>query len=442
VERDDDDRPTDAMDVLPSHAVDDEMSGGDPQWLVESHTLAIGTDVGGYLIDGELGHGGMGVVYAATHPVIGKRAAIKVIKPSLSKNPTTIQRFINEARSVNQIGHPNIVDIFAFDTLPDGRSYMVMDLLDGESLRTRLKRGALHVREAAIVLDEVASALVAAHDKGFVHRDLKPDNVFLVSRLGRFDVKLLDFGLAKLLPGAGARPFRTATGTQLGTPDYMSPEQLRAENVDHRTDIYALGVMALELLIGKRPQRFADGSYDLDAPVSTVLARVPFVPTELAQLVESMLAVEPDDRPSLVAVRTVIKRLRPSLPSMSVVGLDVQIPQREPTAPSLDKLTPSKVGARALVQTPRAGTPALAGADADPPPAPVLATSGLRGPSAPSIHPRTTVGVPPPPTQPTRARTPTGMPAARPARESRTWLILGIVLVVAAAAAFVVVIAT
>src|SRR6187401_1179937 len=113
----------------------------------------MGTDVGGYVIDGEIGTGGMGVVYAATHPLIGKRAAIKVLRPELSNHPAAVERFTMEARAVNQIGHPNIVDIFAFGTLPDGRSYFVMDLLTGESLRRRLKRGGpLHVSEAASVL--------------------------------------------------------------------------------------------------------------------------------------------------------------------------------------------------------------------------------------------------------------------------------------------------
>ena len=312
----DDDRPTDA----------DGQPFVEEVELHDDHHIALGTNIAGYVIDGELGRGGMGVVYAATHPVIGKRAAIKILKPSLSRNPATVERFIQEARSVNQIGHPNIVDIFDFDRLRDGRYFLIMDLLEGESLRKRVKGGPLHVREAAAVIDEIASALVAAHDKGFIHRDLKPDNVFLVAHPGRFDVRLLDFGLAKLMPSAAMasdRTFRTATGAQLGTPDYMSPEQLRGDpDIDARTDIYALGVMAFEIITGTRPRRFGDGTFELRGTPAEVLAAVPFVPAELAQLVETMLANEPEQRPSLVAIRAVIKRVRPSLPSMSVVGLE------------------------------------------------------------------------------------------------------------------------
>src|SRR5258708_23836835 len=265
--------------------------GGEPaQGADERARLAPNTDVGGYLIERELGRGGMGVVYAARHPVIGKRAAIKVLKPALSKNPATVERFIQEARAVNQIGHPNIVDIFALGELPDGRCYLVMDLLDGESLRARVKRGPLHIIEAANVVDEVASALAAAHGKGFIHRDLKPDNVFLVAVPGRTDVKLLDFGLAKLKPEAGTRAYRTATGAMVGTPDYMSPEQQRGgDGVDERTDVFALGVMAFEILTGNKPRRFSDGTFDADDPPLARLADVRELPAALAHLVIAMM---------------------------------------------------------------------------------------------------------------------------------------------------------
>ena len=175
--RDSDERPTDqSIDV-----------GVPEDTTVTEARLGPGTEVGGYVVDGELGHGGMGVVYSATHPLIGKRAAVKVLKPELSKEPAAVERFVREARAVNQIGHPNIVDIYDFGVLPDGRSYYLMDLLAGEPLRARLKRtGALHISEAASVIDETASALAAAHTNGIIHRDLKPDNVFMVSVPGRW----------------------------------------------------------------------------------------------------------------------------------------------------------------------------------------------------------------------------------------------------------------
>ena len=319
--------------------------------------LGPGTEVGGYIIDGELGRGGMGVVYAATHPVIGKRAAIKVLRPSLSKNPIAVERFIQEARAVNQIGHPSIVDIFAFDRLPDGRAYLVMDLLVGESLRRRLRRGPLHLSEGASVIDEVSSALMAAHDKGFVHRDLKPDNVYLVPRDGRWpEVKLLDFGLAKLLQ-RGESAVQTKTGVLLGTPDYMSPEQARGKEIDHRTDIYALGVLTFEILTGKRPFP------KYETPLETLQAHaekaplslgdeVPTLPQEIIQLAEAMLAKDPDHRPSLSAVRAVIKRLRSNtiIPTMSVASLELSLPASMPKSSASElSLTAMRLGAEPVV---------------------------------------------------------------------------------------------
>ncbi len=346
--------------------------------------VAVGDDIGGYVVDGELGVGGMGVVYSAVHPVIGKRAAIKVLRAELSDDPDSVGRFIREARVVNQIHHPNIVDIFAIGRLDSGQHYMVMDLLEGETLRDRLKRGALSLAEACSMFDEIAAALIAAHDQGIIHRDLKPDNVFLVATAGRWPaVKLLDFGVAKLvrksIPTVPVT-LATQTGIALGTPWYMSPEQARGKNVDHRTDIYALGVMAYELLTGVRPFHvLADGGTLADAAASS--------PADLVATIEAMIADDAGDRPTLAVVRAAIKRVRRTLKADEVVGPAASSPLMEAARTLVDVTHPTTPGEASRRDAAAFGTP------------PEWPDEGqtVRRKRPAFVQQPTTIGVPPPP---------------------------------------------
>ncbi|WP_437513197.1 serine/threonine-protein kinase [Sorangium sp. So ce1099] len=236
--------PPDADTLSPGPA----LPGADPD-------LAPGTPVGEYRIEAKIGVGGFGTVYRAMHPVIGKAAAIKVLSRQCSANPQLVSRFIAEARAVNQIRHRNIIDIFSFGALEDGRHYYVMELLEGMTLDAYLrKRGRLPPAEALPILVKIARALDAAHAAGIAHRDLKPENVFLVfDEDGAIFPKLLDFGIAKLLGEPSTTAHKTRTGHLIGTPLYMSPEQCRGRNVDHRTDVYSFGILAHELLAGAPP---------------------------------------------------------------------------------------------------------------------------------------------------------------------------------------------
>ena len=219
--------------------------------------LAPGAPAGEYVVDRFLGAGAMGDVYAGHHPVIGKKVAVKVLKHEVAASPDAAERFIREARAVNQVDHPNVIDVFSFGRLPagDGRLYLVMDLVEGQSLRKALVDGPLDVETALDVLGEIAAALDAAHARGVVHRDLKPDNVMLGTQIPP-KVFVLDFGLAKLVavtdaPLEGA-PL-TGKGTWLGTPGYMAPEQWSADGAGPASDRYSLGVLAFELLSGQLP---------------------------------------------------------------------------------------------------------------------------------------------------------------------------------------------
>ncbi len=281
--------------------------------------LAPGTVIENFKVECTLGRGGMSTVYGAVHEVIGKRGAVKVLKRELCTDQKEVARFVQEARAVNQIGHVNIVDVFAFGTLPDGRSYLIMEWLVGQSLRARIRRGQLSRNEVRDITLDIVRALEATHAQQIIHRDLKPDNVFLVEAPGeKTRAKLLDFGVAKL-NGEG-RHDRTRIGSMLGTPQYLAPEQARGEP-DHRSDIYALGVMLFEMAAG-RPPFIGENALDVVAqhmtePPPKLSTCVKGVSPELDALVDAMLAKEPADRPTLLRIRTEIEGLGANRPKMT-----------------------------------------------------------------------------------------------------------------------------
>jgi hypothetical protein len=219
-----------------------------------SEELPPGTVAGSYLLQSLIASGGGGMVYRAQHTLLGRKAAVKVLRREIAASPEAVARFLREAQVANLIRHPNIVDIFEFGQLPDGRRYFVMELLDGSDLATILKRrGRLAPPEILEILVPLCSALEAAHAAGVVHRDLKASNVGFAHVNGKNLLKLLDFGIAKLLRPDTDDIALSAFGTRLGTPCAMAPEQIRGETIDHRVDIYSLGVLAYQLLTGRYP---------------------------------------------------------------------------------------------------------------------------------------------------------------------------------------------
>ncbi len=254
-----------------------------------------------YRVLSRLGEGGMGTVYLCEHAVLQRRFAVKVLRPELVSDAELVDRFRNEAIAASRIGQENVVDVLDFGAEEDGALYYVMEALEGRSLGAVIRdEGSLPVGRVLEILDQVCRALGAAHARGVVHRDVKPDNVFLVRRdAGAERVKVLDFGISHVPAARGAERI-TRAGALIGTPEYMAPEQATGGAVDARSDVYAAGVLAYEMLTGTLP--IEEGS-----PIATLVAhqtrtpeppsrRVPAIPAAVDALVLRALAKRPEDR--------------------------------------------------------------------------------------------------------------------------------------------------
>jgi len=256
-----------------------------------------------YHVTKKLGEGGMGQVYLAEHVKMGRRSAIKVMNPAMVHDPDAVARFNREAANASRITHPNVCAIYDFGETGDGLIYLAMEFIEGEPLTDLLKRDeSLPTVRAARIFAQVADALQAAHDLGIVHRDLKPDNIMLTrGRTGADVVKVVDFGIAKAIGGDDSQKV-TRTGLVVGTPEFMSPEQLAGDKVDGRTDVYALALVFFKMLTGKLPFEASTVQETMikrltDAPVTLAAARPTLTfPPGLQETLDTALARDPTHR--------------------------------------------------------------------------------------------------------------------------------------------------
>ncbi|HSP81648.1 MAG TPA: serine/threonine-protein kinase, partial [Myxococcaceae bacterium] len=288
--------------------------------------LQVGEVLGSYQLECLLGEGSMGRVFQARHTRLGRQVALKVLRPAFARDGGFVQRFFQEARTVNHINHEHIVEIFDFvEDAEAGHVYCVMELLRGQSLATLLREEPPSLERIRRIMVQLCTALEAAHRVGVVHRDVKPDNLFLIERAGQSDfVTVLDFGVAKVLTAEGTGG--TLDGTIIGTPTYMSPEQAAGLPVDPRADIYAVGTVLYELLAGRPPfeasnfgQLVVSIITESPPPLPAHLPSGEPLPPELARLTLRCLAKAPEERPQqladvLAALREEPEERRPTQP--------------------------------------------------------------------------------------------------------------------------------
>ncbi|NMC72321.1 MAG: serine/threonine protein kinase, partial [Myxococcales bacterium] len=342
-----------------------------------------------------LGKGGVGEVYEAVHELIGLRVAVKLIRFEYASNAELNQRFLQEARAAAAVGHPGIVQIHDVGRTPDGRTYLVMEYLDGEDLEKQLGRERrLGLDQTAGILCDVLDALAAAHAKGIIHRDMKPENVFLVpGRHGERVTKLLDFGIARLNDEVQTATRLTRPGSVMGTPYYMCPEQARGDqHVDAGVDIYAVGVMLYEMLTGELP--FSGNTYNevlskvLSQPFPSLRAKRDDVPEEVERIVFRATARE---RSARYATALEFAEALAPFRSVRMPALAPAPERRSPTAetplpttsqPSLPPPRPDDAGPDDAIY--EVASPTDAGAAAPPQSEPPAARAPGAGPATPS----------------------------------------------------------
>ena len=299
-----------------------------------THDL-VGRDIGNYHVVRPIGEGGMGAVFEARHRFLGDRVALKVLHGNYAHNAQIAQRFFQEAKSAREIGHPAIIKVLDFGQSDDGSLYLVMELLDGHSLTSLLARGALPEETAARIAAELAEGLGAAHARGVVHRDLKPDNIFIVGE----GVRILDFGIAKVVNAGG----HTGTNALLGTPKYMAPEQARgAKFVGPHSDIWSVGVILYEMLTAHLPFEGTDVieiiyKISTEAPVRP--GELAHVSPELETIVLRCLEKDPAARPANMGVlrEMLVPWAGPPLKEQARVlnsAPTLALPPRPPTGPT------------------------------------------------------------------------------------------------------------
>ena len=332
--------------------------------IPEHHKLIGRILEGKYAIKRIIGEGGMGIVFEAKHTLIGRRLAVKVLFPEIASNQEIVERFYNEARTAAAIGHDHIIEITDMGSY-DKSPFIVMEYLDGISLSGFMEDKILSIDDATGIIIQVLDALNAVHAKGVIHRDLKPDNIYLIEKSGKANfVKILDFGISKLKTPQAQDMALTRTGTVLGTPYYMAPEQAAGKKEqDHRIDIYAAGVILYEMLTGQLP--FSGDNYN--ALIASILTEEaprpsiynPNIPQEVENVIMTAIAKQPSQRYSNAL--NYLEAIKPFAPAWALR------PSRTPG------LTSTAIGASGgpppvVTQTPPPGTPPpIVGAPTGPP---------------------------------------------------------------------------